>query len=187
MTRLGWVVFVVVAVSTGVAFWLEINYQLGAAASVLILSLTALLIVWYADGTRRLAASTQALAEASLRPDLIVRRPYEQASDGPGTAPDRWQDLVRSRVINKGAGPALNASVAVGGQGAIIIANVLPREGTAYDDCLGKAQKSGEIVALSCTDGAGNLYPSWWVYEDGIRNWRAAKPSEIVEREHTAS
>jgi len=186
MTRLGWVVFLVVAVSTGVAFWLEINYQLGAATSVLILGLTALLIVWYADATKQLAASTQALAESSARPDLVILCPPYPASDRElqlqwAGGAKAGQRETASRVINTGSGPAFNVLLTADSRERVTIARVLPNGGLAYDDALVDAEQSGETVALSYTDGAGNSYDFWWVYEKSIKNWRVAKPSEIAE------
>ena len=179
MSKMGWIVLAAVMAGIGGALYVELKCDVGALGSILILGITALVVVWYADETRRLAVS-------SCRPELVMYRPEYQPSEReqriraaqPHTRPSARE---RARVINRGAGPAFDVSMQIGAKKPLNIAQVLPREGLASDDCLTQAEASGGIVTLSYKDGAGNRYETWWTYDKDIRNWRVAKPCEIVQ------
>lgn len=127
--------------------------------------------------THNMAESTRYLAESSLRPDLIVRRPHEEAPQGPERNKDLWQAVTKSRVINRGAGPAFSVSIHTDGSD-FPVANVLPRDGIAYHPELVKAQTLRRDVTVHYKDGMDNAYRTSWVYEDEMKNWRARREDE---------
>ena len=73
MSKMGWTVLAIVVAGTAAASYLELKCDIGAAGSILILGITVLVVVWYADETRQLAVS-------SCRPELVIYAPQYQGS-----------------------------------------------------------------------------------------------------------
>ena len=180
MSNKGWVLLSIVVVGIAAALYLELECNIGAAGSILILGITALVVVWYADETRQLAVS-------SCRPELVIYTPQQQAQEKEPKVRKIQRDIAGRRageepeVINLGAGPAFDVSVQIGKKAPRTIARVVPREGIAYDDCLTEAEDSGQTVTVSYKDGARNRYDNYWVYGKTKGKWRVAKPCEIAQ------
>jgi len=113
MTRTGRIAFSVVVFVVVLGELLDYLFNHGQPmGSLLILGTTALVVVWYADETRRLSAS-------SMRPELVIYCPYYPPSEDAlrvqwgGSPHTRSRAAQRSRVVNRGlhdvglAAPAL--------------------------------------------------------------------------------
>lgn len=186
MSKVGWWLAVAVALATASAMCIA-SSDGTAIGTILILGITALVVVWYADATGRMAVSTRELAQSSVRPELVIRCPYEMpppmpVSGGVKIVDDQWrrdykhwQFHTRSRVINQGTGPAFDVSFRVDGVEANI-AGVLPRGGIAYHPKLSEIAEGAsprQTVTLHYKGGFEKPYSSCWVYDEDIRNWRA--------------
>ncbi len=177
---LGWGVVLILS-EVSILTDLQLNRGKGVG-SILILSATALVIVWYANETRKMAKSTRELAAASLRPGLIIYCPdvpkarfYTAAEAHELYAA---QTRTKSRIINKGPGPAFAIHIGAGDMG-FRAAEILPPGGTAYHEILEDARRDRQAVSLSYTDLLGNGHHfSSWRYEPAIRQWRATREDE---------
>ncbi len=79
MSCVGCMFFAVVIIATAVAVAIEVKRKQGAAGTILILGITALVVVWYADATRQLAGSTRDLATETRTMAQATRDIAEEA------------------------------------------------------------------------------------------------------------
>ncbi len=162
-SRIGRVCMWVVIIGTSAAICFEVLMKAyDTVGSTFVLGITALVVVWYADETRRLAISTgdlaeetrkmaegtQLLAEASLTAHLMIF--YET-------------DILFSRVINNGPGIAFNVIVNISGADHHI-ATVLPAGGSASTRGpeLGHAGRGRIPVTVRYTDSMQKQHEIAW-------------------------
>lgn len=172
MTRLGCRIGIVMLLTTlgalGLDTWLN---EARAAGSILVLAVTALAVLWYADTARR-------QAEIQARPDVIIRRPdHPQPPTGSADIlTQEWRRRVRTRIINEGNGPAFDVYLNDGDE-SHRIADCLAKGDIAYDDRLYPLPRDATSYILSYKDIFGNSHSSGYIYKPALQTWIRAPRS----------
>ena len=148
----------------GLDIWLN---EARAAGSILVLAVTALAVLWYADTARR-------QAEIQARPDVIIRRPdHPLVQRVPASLFEDYQRRVRTRIINEGNGPAFDVHLKDGGESRRI-ADCLAKGDIVYDDRLDPLPRDSTAYILSYKDIFGNPHSSGYIYKPALQTWTRA-------------
>ncbi len=139
------------------------------------------------EAMREQAVSTRALAEAGIRPELMICRQYEQPMPSPppvGALPgfervqwtfdrEHWNNMIRARIVNTGPGRAFDVCLQTDDT-QVSVAPMIPSAASAYCEELLTAEDSEKPVTLWYSDCLGTRDSSSWVYEKKIANWRVS-------------